>query len=125
MNKFTRRFLIWTLALLFVAVLIGCQEEEQEQEQSMSPKKTKHVAAENIQLKKDMASKDAEIENQKKLLADCEKEKEELNKRLNTKSEGLMEVIMAGMDKESQTLKVENKQLKKQIEELKSKLAEK
>jgi hypothetical protein len=120
MRKFTYRFLIWTLVLVFVAVLIGCEEQ-----QTMSPKKAKLVAANNIQLKKDIAARDTDIEKQKKLLTDCEKEKEILNKRLNTKSEGLMEVLMAGMDKDAKNIRIENQELKKQIQELKNKLAEK
>jgi hypothetical protein len=91
----------------------------------MSPKKAKLVAANNIQLKKDIAARDTDIEKQKKLLTDCEKEKEILNKRLNTKSEGLMEVLMAGMDKDAKNIRIENQELKKQIQELKNKLAEK
>ncbi len=120
MRKFTYRFLIWTLVLVFVAVLVGCEEQ-----QTMSPKKTKLVAADNIQLKKDIAARDADIEKQKNLLANCEKEKEILNKRLSVKSEGLMEVLMAGMDKNAKNLRIENQELKKQIEELEKKLAEK
>jgi len=120
MRKNTYRFLIWTLVLVFVAILVGCEEQ-----QTMSPKKAKLVAADNIQLKKDIAARDADIEKQKNLLANCEKEKEILNKRLSVKSEGLMEVLMAGIDKNAKNLRIENQELKKQIEELEKKLAEK
>lgn len=126
MSKFTCRFLVWTLVLVFLAGLVGCQEEKQQQEQqSMSPQQTKLVAAENIQLKKDIAARDANIENQKILLTKCEEEKEILNKSLNQKSEGLVEVLMESFDKDAQNIKIENQELKKQIEELEKKLAEK
>ena len=127
MSKFTCRFLIWALVLVFLTVLVGCQEEQQQpqEQQTMSPQKTKLVAAENIQLKKDIAARDADIEKQKTLLTKCEEEKERLNKSLNKKSEGLMEVVMAGMDKDAKNIRVENQELKKQIEELEKKLAEK
>ena len=127
MKKLTYRFLIWTLVLVFLAVLVGCEQEQQKdpQQQTISPKKAKLVAAQNIQLKKDIAARDTEIEKQKKLLADCNAEKEKLNKQLGEKSQGLMEAVMAGMDKNSKNIKVENAELKKQIEDLKKQLAEK
>lgn len=131
MSKFTCRFLIWALVLVFLTVLVGCQEqqqqpqEQQQEQQTMSPQKAKLVAAENIQLKKDIAARDADIENQKALLTKCEEEKEKLNKSLKDKSEGLMEAIMAGMDKDAKNIRVENEELKKQVEELEKQLAEK
>ena len=133
MSKFTCRFLIWALVLVFLTVLVGCQEEqqkpqqpqEQQEQQTMSPQKAKLVAAENIQLKKDIAARDADIENQKTLLTKCEEEKERLNKSLKEKSQGLMEAVMAGMDKDAKNIRIENEDLKKQVEELEKKLAEK
>jgi len=124
--KTTCKILIWALVLVFLIFLIGCQEEQQQQQQpqeTMSPQQTRLVAAENIQLKKDIADRDAEIERQKMLLTKCEEEKEKLNKSLNQKSQGLMEALMATMDKDAQNIRIENEELKKQIEELKKQLA--
>ena len=127
MRKLAYRFLIWTLVLVFMAVLAGCQEEEktQTQEQTISPQRAKLVAAENIQLKKDISARDTEIEKQKTLLAKCEEEKERLNKSLKEKSEGLMEAVIGSMDKDAQKIRAENEELKKQVEELKKQLEEK
>ena len=123
--KTTCKILIWAFVLVFLIFLIGCQEEQQQQQQpqeTMSPQQTRLVAAENIQLKKDIADRDAEIERQKMLLTKCEEEKEKLNKSLNQKSQGLMEALMATMDKDAQNIRIENEELKKQIEELKKQL---
>ncbi len=121
MSKFTHKFITWTLVLVFMAILAGCQEEEQ-QEQTANPKQAKLVAAENIQLKKDLAARDAEIEKQKALLVTCEEEKEKLNKSLNQNSENLVETLMESMDKDTQNINIENQELKKQVEELKKQL---
>lgn len=120
MSKFTHKFITWTLVLVFMAILAGCQEEEQEQ--TANPKQAKLVAAENIQLKKDLATRDAEIEKQKALLVTCEEEKEKLNKSLNQNSENLVETLMESMDKDTQNINIENQELKKQVEELKKQL---
>lgn len=105
----------------------GCGPQEQP-----SVKKSRAIAAENIELKKELDRLNEEIETlkaqhvkeldeQKKLLAECLKEKEtwQNKSRQNIRSQvkGVLDTVL----EENKKLREENARLKTQIEELQKK----
>lgn len=97
-------------ASVFVLVLAGACEEQQ---QVSGGKKSRLIAAENIKLKKQLELRDTEIENQKKLLAECRQEKEEIIEESKKRDATFLTFFTR-----------ENNQLKSQVEELKKKVEE-
>ena len=117
--------LVFAIALISAA---GCQKA-----QAPSEKKSRLIAAENIELKKQLAQRDKQIEGLKtkhaaqikqeqgkltqcqKQTADCRQQlKEDMDEKVN-------EVLVAMMD-ESAKIRMENLALKAEIDELKAKL---
>lgn len=120
---------IQKVLVLVVGVVLmlaaGCQEAE-----APSEKKTRFIAAENIELKKELAQRDekitgletkhaAQIDQAEKKLAKCQKQtaacKEELKKGMEEKVEGVLAAVM----EQAMKLRMENMSLKAQIAELK------
>lgn len=99
----------------FVILTCGCEEEL-----TPSEKKSRLIAAENIELQKQLAKKDKEIERLKSALEKCNAEKEEqkqkMDKEIEHIGEGTMKIFMENIQ-----LQEENEKLKKQIEELENK----
>jgi len=119
------------LILVFAAavtIAAGCQES-----QTPSEKKSRLIAAQNIELQKQLAQRDKQISNLKaqyaarigldqKKLAECRKQtancREQLNKGMEEK---VNEVLVASVE-ESAKIRAENAKLKAEIAELKAKL---
>jgi seryl-tRNA synthetase len=99
----------------FVILTCGCEEEV-----TTSEKKSRLIAAENIELQKQLASRDKEIERLKSALENCNAEKEEQKQKMSKEMDSMGDYIMKAFAENVQ-LKEENEQLKKQIEELKNK----
>jgi len=99
----------------FVILTCGCEEEL-----TPSEKKSRLIAAENIELQKQLAKKDKEIERLKSTLEKCNAEKEEQKQQMDKEMNSLGDYTMKAFTENIQ-LKEENEQLKKQIEELKNK----
>jgi flagellar biosynthesis GTPase FlhF len=66
-----KRIIGFTVVSLILAALLGCQPEQKKQTTGVS-RKDRLVGYENLGLKDELAKCRAEIENQKKLLADCQ-----------------------------------------------------
>ena len=112
------------IALMFAA---GCGEA-----QTPSEKKSRLIAAKNIELKKQLAQRAKEIEGlksqhageikrQEKKLADSQKQTENCKKQLRQDiQEKVNDVLVVAME-EITELRAENETLKAQIEQLKAK----
>ena len=101
-----------------IALVTGCEEQN-----LSDTRKSRLVAAENTQLKKDLDQRDEEIEKQKKLLAECIKEKEALDAELQKDLEAMAESVIKDFE-EVIKFKEENDKLQAQVEELQKRLAE-
>ncbi|MGD9110476.1 MAG: hypothetical protein PVG93_06005 [Phycisphaerales bacterium] len=117
-----REFVITTIAIVTVcsAVILvaGCEPEP-----TSSAKQERLYAAENIELKKQMADMEKrhqkELAQKQSLLDKCEEEKEGL--KLQAEKEAIklfQDELTNTLMEESQRLQDENKQLKAKIEEL-------
>ena len=113
-----------------VALSAGCQEQE-----LSADKKGRVIAAENIQLKKELKQRDQEIEKlkkehekqiqqQKELLAKYLKRKEDLEKQLQQNVKEQIDEVLAAVIDENAKLREEIKKRKAQIEKLKTELDE-
>lgn len=125
-----RRRIQKALILLFAAALVcsaGCQEA-----QTPSEKQSRLIAARNIELEKQIAARDKEIENLKaqysarlgleqKKLADCKKETADCREELKqNRSEELGDMLIPTLNKLAE-LRDENEKLKARIKELEGK----
>ncbi|UCG59309.1 MAG: hypothetical protein JSU70_07320 [Phycisphaerales bacterium] len=123
MSKPIRR--VFVLLVSIVAVIIaGCQEEE-----LPSTKKTRLIVAENIRLKKDLASREKEIERlntlharqikrQQEELAKCVQQKEALEARLQQNIKKQVSGVLTSVLDENAKMREEITALKAQIEKL-------
>lgn len=119
------------LILLFAISIIcaaGCQEAEKPSE-----KKTRVIAARNMELEKQIAERDKQIEDLKaeyaarigheqEKLADCEKQTANCMQRLKQGMEEKVNDILVASIEESAKIRNENAALKAEIAELKAKL---
>ncbi len=119
------------IILVFVAaitVAAGCQES-----QTPSEKKSRVIAAQNIELQKQLAQRDKQIDNLKaqyaarigleqKKLADCQKQTADCKEQLKQgMEEKVNDVLVASIEQNAKT-REENTALKAEIAELKAKL---
>jgi len=114
------------ISLLLTAVLLGAGAvfsgcEEQASDPS-TMRRARLVADENIELKKQLAERDKEIERQKQLVDDC---KQEMAKAQEEAGSTMLQMLqqLAESGKEVETLTEENTKLKERIAELEAKLA--
>ena len=119
MKKSTQTALISAVAIVAIMLIAGCAEQD-----LSSTKKTRLIASDNIQLKKQLQQCNKEIEKQKKLLDECLQAKKVLQQDSQKDIGNLVANIFEGVAKENTNLRDENEKLKAQIEKLKSKLEE-
>jgi len=110
--------------VLFALVLFSgsCRESG-----SISNRKARLIANENMELKNQVKSLEQEINKQKELLAKCEKEKLDIQTEATEAVEmniPLFEVI-SEIERELNNKAAENKELNEKIAELEAKLAQK
>ena len=115
----TRKAALLCLGLLAVSVVIvmsigGCEEQN-----LPDTKKGRLIAAENIQLKKQLEKRDEEIKKQTELLNKCMDEKKALQKQKTEETKKVIDLAMKSINKETVKLRAENKSLKAEIEKLK------
>ncbi len=125
MKKAVRKGFVLVVSVVVVVMLIaGCEEQ-----QLPSEKKSRLIAAENMQLKKDLERRsedierlkelhDREIQKQEKLLAKCLDEKvtwkEKSRQNIRNQVNGVVDAIM----EQNAKIRRENEKLKAQIEQL-------
>ena len=114
--------LIVGIALMLIGGCVG-------QNEPPSVKKSRTIAAENIELRKELTQSSKEIEKlkeqhgkelneQEKLLADCLQEKETLKKKSRQNIRSQVKGVLDTVLEENKKLREENAKLKAQIEEL-------
>ena len=112
-----------------LALLVGC--EEQLTSETSNAKKSRVIAAENMELKKTVAQLDKELKTQrqqceKKIqqkeeqLANCLAQKKTLEGDVNEKCEEVVNLFLQSMNEEITRLKQENESLKAEVTRLKA-----
>ena len=116
MKKTVSTFTIFTLIIFGITLAAGCREGNS----SDSQRRARLVSSENLELKNKLKEKDKEIDKQKALLTECEKERQKMQEQADQAATGFME-ILADYAKQLETLKQENAAFQKKIKLLESK----
>ena len=129
MEKALKKGFVLAVSVLVMSIA-GCQEQE-----LTGTKKSRLIAAENMQLKKELEQRSQEIERlkelhdrqmkeQEELLEECLQEKdawkEKSRQNVRNQVKGVVDAIM----EQNVKLRQENEKLKAQIEELKKEIGE-
>ena len=101
-------------ALLGTLLLAGCQKSD-----SSQIRKARLVANENLQLKRQLAEKDTQIEDLKKQIEKIEAEKAKADEEFGSTTIKTLQMV-AETEKRNQALAEENEKLKKEIEQQKA-----
>ena len=114
--------------LLVVALSEGCKEQTPEDTKSIL-RKSRLIATENTQLKKELATSKEKIAEQKTQIEEHQERVKRLEEAVRKGSEELVETVFMGfaegsleLTAENAELKAENEKLKAEIEELKKEL---
>jgi len=105
------------LAIAGVVFIAGCEEESQ-----IDTRRSRLIANENTQLKKDLESRQKEIEKHKVLLEQCEQAKKVITEQSAKNISDLFDGVLGDVLEESQRLSEENERLKVEIAELRREL---
>jgi hypothetical protein len=129
MKGTAQKMFVLAVGTIVVMLIAGCQEQEQ-----IDAKKSRVIAAENMELKKELGQRGKEIEKLKELhskeikrqeglLAKCQEEKKLWQDKADENiKEQVSEILTVVMEQNSK-LQEENENLKAQIDKLKSELA--
>ena len=117
MERLARKAFVLTAGVVLLMLVAGCEEQNKPEAQSPT-RKDRLVAAENIQLKKDLEQRDEEIKRQKALLDKYMEENRALRENAQENTQKLLGEIMKSFIDESEKLRKENEELKAQIKEL-------
>ncbi|MDH4202042.1 MAG: hypothetical protein OEV87_04045 [Phycisphaerae bacterium] len=101
-------------AVLGTFLLTGCQKSDASQ-----IRKARLVANENLQLKKQLAEKDAQIQDLKKQIEEIEAEKAKADEKFGSTTIKTLQMLAETEDR-NQALTLENEKLKEEIESLKA-----
>ena len=110
MKKFAKRNIISGISVVLFLVIAGCQEQN-----ISNPKQSRLVAAENMQLKKDLVKKDKTILEKEKQLEKCLNEKEALQSKPS-----VGDTLTKFLFEETVRLQRENEELESKISQLES-----
>ena len=116
------------VSLVAIVIAAGCQES-----QTPSEKKSRVIAAQNMELQKQLAERDKQIDDLKaqyaartgleqKKLADCQKQTADCKEQLKQGMEEKVNDILVASIEESAKIREENTALKAEIAELRAKL---
>jgi uncharacterized protein YlxW (UPF0749 family) len=111
------------LAVSLIVIFAGCQQSQEKQTIGVS-RKDRLVANENLDLKNEITRCQQEIERQKALVLQCEKEKEDLDKQCNDNAKWLMDELPKDLLNDASKLSEENANLTAKIAELEKALKE-
>jgi peptidoglycan hydrolase CwlO-like protein len=104
-----------------VALFYGCKEQTPEDTKSIL-RKSRLIATENMQLKKELATSQEKIEKLKGQIEEHQERVKRLEEAVRKSSEELVETVFMGLAEDSLELTAENTALKAEIEELKKEL---
>lgn len=114
--------------LLVVALFYGCKEQTPEDTKSIL-RKSRLIATENTQLKKELATSKEKIEKLKGQIEEHQERAKRLEEAVRKSSEELVGTVFMGLAEDSleltadnAELKAENEKLETEIEELKKEL---
>lgn len=111
------------LAVSLIVIFAGCQQSQEKQTTGVS-RKDRLVANENLDLKNEITRCQEEIEKQKNLVSQCEKEKEEMDRQANETMKWLMDELPKDLLDDASKLSEENANLTAKIAELEKALKE-
>jgi len=113
------------VAIMFIA---SCEEEQNLSDTKLTTKKSRLVAVENMQLKKQIEQQERlhanAMKKQKKLLDKCLQDKKALEEVSAQTVRNLMDDVLANIIEENAKLQKENEGLKAQIEQLEKEFEE-
>lgn len=101
-------------AVLGTLLLAGCQKSDASQ-----IRKARLIANENLKLKKQLAEKDAQIQDLKKQIEQIEAEKAKADEEFGSTTIKTLQMVAETEDR-NQALTLENEKLKEELEKLKA-----
>jgi hypothetical protein len=111
------------VALTFFA---GCEEEQKLPDTKSGDKRSRLIAMENLELKKQLEAQKRrharEMENQKMLLEQCLQEKKSFEQLAGENVQDVMDTLLKSVSEENQRLRREVESLKAEIERLKGRI---
>ena len=114
--------IVLAVSILLIAVLSeGCKEQSPEDTKSIL-RKSRLMASENTQLKKELATSKEKIAEQKTQIEEYQERLKKLKDGIRKSSEELVETVFMGFAEGNLELTAENEKLKAEIEELKKEL---
>lgn len=114
--------IVLAVSIVFVVALFyGCKEQTPEDTKSIL-RKSRLIATENTQLKKELAASKEKIAEQKTQLEKHQERTKRLEEAVRKSSEELVGTVFMGLAEDSLELTMENTALKAEIEELKKEL---
>lgn len=124
MKKVIRKGFVLAVSAVVIMLIAGCEEQ-----QLQNAKKSRLIAAENMQLKKELERLSSDIEELKKLhgkeiekqqeqLAKCQEEKETWKEKSRQNIRNQVNSVLDAIMKKNAKLRKENKKLKAQVEQL-------
>jgi hypothetical protein len=121
--------LILAVGICFSAVFIaGCEEGQSLSQGETSTKRTRLIAVENAQLKKQVQElkimHSRQMDRQKKLLEKCQTEKKALEELTDQNINEFMGQASEGALEENTRLRMENAELKSEIEQLRVRITQ-
>ena len=133
MKGMVHKIFIWAVAVIVVTLVASCQESSTSG--PTDAKKSRLIASENLELKKELAGRDKEIarlkelhskeiKRQEELLAKCQEEKEYWKKKSEENVEKQIAEVSTAVMELNAKLQEENENLKAQIDKLMAGLAE-
>ncbi|MHC4618217.1 MAG: hypothetical protein ACYTEQ_10745 [Planctomycetota bacterium] len=119
--------LLWAIGIcLVVGFIVGCEEEQATAGGKMDAKRTRLIAVENAQLKKELQElriiHARQMDRQKKLLDQCRTEKKALEELTDQTINQFMSEASSGAVEENSRLRAENERLKDRIAGLESEI---
>ena len=120
MKKAVRKEFILAVGICLIAVLIaGCEEQN-----LSTAKESKLIAYENRQLKEQLAQQEKKIEEQSRLLEECQQRKEVLEESFEDELDVRVGEILEFFAQVDKQLDEENNELKAQVKELQGQVSE-
>ncbi len=109
------------LAVSLMIIFAGCQQTQEKQTTEIS-RKDRLVGNENLDLRNELKNCQKEIERQKELVLQCEKEKEQIDKQANESIKWLLDELPEQLLSDSTKLSEENANLLARIADLEREL---
>ncbi len=120
MKKTVRKEFVLAVGSCLIAMLIaGCEEQN-----LSTARRDKLIAYEYRQLKEQMAQQEKKVEEQNRLLEECQQKKEALETRFKKEADDRVSRMQGLFDQLSERLRQKNDQLKAQVDELRAQVSE-